>query len=91
MDKPVAIIVEALFKRLRKDGILKLSTLRERSLSDLIVTTPEMIAASFSSISIIKSFISAGMLDDKVHRCPDLYGLINSFKISWYKVRGGVH
>ena len=29
------------------------------------------------------------MLDNKVHRCPDLYGLINSSKIAWCKVRGG--
>ena len=48
-----------------------------------------MIAASFSSIGVVKSFVSTGMLYDKIHRCPDLYGLINSFKISWCKVSGG--
>ena len=88
-DKPFAIIINALFKRLRKDGILKLSTLKERSLIDLLVTTPEMIAAAFSKHSIVKSFGSAGMLDDVIHRCPDLYGLIASFKIAWQKVTGG--
>ena len=89
LEKPFAIIIEALFKRLRKDGILKMSSLKEKSLIDLVVTTPQMMAAAFSEHSIVKSFVSAGMLDKKTERCADLYGLIDSFKISWPKVTGG--
>ena len=29
------------------------------------------------------------MLDEKFHRCPDLYAIMNSFKISWGTVPGG--
>ena len=55
------MIIDALFKSLRKDGILKLITLKEHTLKDLLVSTPEMIAAAFSKQNIVKFFISAGI------------------------------
>ena len=29
------------------------------------------------------------MLDKRLHLCPDIYGIINSFKVNWNKVPGG--
>ena len=89
VEKQFAIIIEALFNRLRKDGILKLTSLKEKSFIDLLIVTPERMAAAFSKHSIVKSFISAGMLDGPTERCSDLYALIDSFKTARPKVTGG--
>lgn len=48
-----------------------------------------MIAASFSKHTLIQSFVSAGMIDDKTKTCADMYAIMDSFKIDWNKVRGG--
>ena len=48
-----------------------------------------MIAASFSRESLIESFVVSGMIDSQTKTCADLYGLINSFKIDWLKIKGG--
>ena len=88
-EKPLTTLVDMLFKYLKKDKILILSHLKECSLKDLIVTSPDIITASFSQSSLVKSFVDCGMLDVKCKRCADVFGLIDSFKISWPKVPGG--
>ena len=62
---------------------LVLSTFKESALKDLLITAPEMMSAAFSESSIIKSFVSSGMLDEKCKRCAGLHGIINSFKVGW--------
>ena len=59
-----------------------LSTLKENELKDYINTSPDMIAASFSKDSLIKSFVSAGMIDDRTKTYPDMHAIIYSFKIN---------
>ena len=66
IETPSSILVDIIFKKLRKDKILVSSTLKENTLIDCIITTPEMIAASISKQKLIKSFVSAGMIDDKI-------------------------
>ena len=87
--KPLTMVVDITMKRLRKEKILLLPTLKECALKDLLVTTPEMMTAAFNERSMVKSFVSSGMLDSICKRCPDLYGLVSSFKINWSKVKGG--
>ena len=38
---------------------------------------------------MIKVFVESGMLDRRLHLCPNIYGIINSFKVNWNKVPGG--
>ena len=45
-----------------------------------------MFDAAFSTYSIIKAFVDSGMLDHITHMCPDIIGIINSFKVNWDKV-----
>ena len=80
--KPLTMVVDITMKKLRKDKILLLPTLKECALKDLLITTPEMMTAAFNEHSMVKSFVSSGMLDSICKRCPDLYGLISSFKIN---------
>ena len=89
IEKALSIVIDILFKKLRKDKILNMSSLKEHALKDLLVTCPEMMAASFKQSSLVKSFVDAGMLDTKHKRCPDVYGIMNSFKIDWSTVPGG--
>ena len=88
-EKPLSIIVDLLFKHLRREKKLLLSGLKETALKDLLITAPEMMAAAFTKKSMTDSFVSSGMLDDKCKRCPDLFALVDSFKIDWKKVNGG--
>ena len=88
-EKLLSILIDLLFKKLRKDKTLQLSHLKESSLKDLLVTAPEMIAAVFTKSSLIQSFLSSGMIDEKYKRCADLYGPISSLKIDWSKINGG--
>ena len=48
-----------------------------------------MFGAAFKKETIIKAFVESGMLDKRLHLCPDIYGIINSFKVNWNKVPGG--
>ena len=89
IEKPLSIIIDILFKKLKKDKMLNMSTLKENALKDLLVTCPEMMAASFKESSLVQSFVDAGILYTKCKRCPDVYGIINSFKIDWSNVHGG--
>ena len=69
--------------------MLVLSTFKKNTLQDCIITIPEMIAASFSKQILIKSFVSAGIIDDKTKTYVYMYAIMNSFKIYWNKVDGG--
>ena len=66
-----------------------LSTLKENALKDHTNTSLDIIAVSFSKHTLIQSFVSAGMIDDKTKTCPDMYAIIDSFKIDWNSVIGG--
>ena len=88
-QKSLTHVIDFIMKKLRKDGILKLAHMKEISLKDLLITAPEMMASAFSESSIIDSFVSAGMLDSHSKVCPDLFGIIDAFKIDWSKVTGG--
>ena len=88
-ESPLSILIDILFKQLKRDKILMLPHLKQCSLKELITNTPQMMEAAFSKSSLVESFVSSGMLDEKCKRCPDLYGIIKSFKINWSKVKGG--
>ena len=89
VESPLSILVDIIFSSLRKKKTLVLSTLKENALKDCINTSPDMIVASFSKDSLIKSFVSAGMIDDRTKTCPDMYAIIDSFKINWNNGIGG--
>ena len=48
IETPLSILVDIIFKKLRKDKILVLSSLKENASKDCLVTTPEMISNSFT-------------------------------------------
>ena len=54
MEKPLKIVIDILFKKLRTDKELLLSTLNECALKDLLVTSPEMISSDFSDSSLVQ-------------------------------------
>ena len=89
IETPLSILVDIIFTSLRKKKQLLLSTLKENALKDFLNTTPEMIAKSLSKHTLIQPFVSAGMIDEKSKTCPDMYAIIDSFKIDWSKVHGG--
>ena len=89
MTSPLTILVDIIFKKLRREKVLVLSTLKENALKDCISTAPVMFSSAFNKDTITKSFVDSGMLDEKTKSCPDLNGLIRSFKIDWTKVEGG--
>ena len=86
---PLSILLNIIFKKIPQNKILVLSSLKENLLKDYIVTTPEMIANSFTKKTLIKSFISAGMIDERTKTCADMYEIMNSFKVDWNKAEGG--
>lgn len=52
-----------------------------------------MIRVAFNEVIMIESFVSSGMLDSTCMRCPDLYGLMDSFKViglRWLVVSSGL-
>ena len=63
--------------------------MKENALKDLLITTPDMMAKAFGEKTLVKSFVSAGMLDKKLNLCPDLFGLLSTFKIDWDLIPGG--
>ena len=83
-------LVDKMFKNLsiNKDVVLSIGKLN--ALKDCIVCTPEMMTNAFTTKTIQKAFISSGILDAKSELCPDLQGIINSFKMNWSKVNGGL-
>ena len=89
IENPLSILIDILYKKLRKENILNLSTLKEDSLKDLLVTAPEMMAAAFKESSLVQSLVDAGVLDTKCKRYLDVDEIINSFKIDWRIIHGG--
>ena len=87
--KPLTLFVNTIFKQLRDDKELLLPSLKENALKNLVITAPELINKAFSEKSIVDSFVSSGMLDKMHKRCPDIYGLVDTFKVNWGKVEGG--
>ena len=87
--KPLSILVDIIFKNLRANKELLLPTLKEAALKDLLVTAPDLMNSAFLQKTIVDSFVSAGMLDKRCKRCPDLDRLINLFKVPWGKIKGG--
>ena len=87
-ETPLSIMVKIAFKKLRKDKVLILSSLKEHALKDCISTLPDMISTSFSKTPLIQSFVSLGMIDEKTKTCADVYAVIDSFKINWFMVKG---
>ena len=80
METPLSILTDITFNILRKEKKLLLATLKENNLKNCVNICPEMINTSFSKYSIIDSFVFSGMIDANTKSCPDLYGLIDSFK-----------
>ena len=89
MTSPLTILVDIIFKKLRRDKVLLLFHLKANALKDCIMTGTVMCASSFSKEGMTKLFVSSGMLDHKILTFPDLYGIVDSFKIDWSKVDGG--
>ena len=86
---PLTLSVDYIFKNLAKEKKLVLSTIKGAALKDLICTAPQMFASAFNKDTMINAFVDSGMLDKKAQLCPDLYGIINSFKVNWDKIPGG--
>ena len=89
MSSPLTILVDIIFKKMRREKVLVLAPLKENALKDCVSTAPIMFSSAFNKDSLTKSFVDSGMLDDKTKSCPDLNGLIRSFKIDWTTVDGG--
>ena len=89
LTSPLTILVDIIFKKLRREKVLILSPLKENALKDCISTAPVIFASAFNKDTMKKSFVDSGMLDEWTKSCPDLNGLIRSFKIDWTKVEGG--
>ena len=79
-----------MFKKLSMNKEVILSTGKLNALKDCIICSPDMMTKAFSERTIQKSFVSSGMLDVKMKRCPDIRGILQSFKINWNKVDGGI-
>ena len=88
-EKPLSVMVDLIFKQLRENKELLLSTLKEEALKDLLVTVPETMAKAFSATNVLESFVASGMLDNVHRRCPDLVKIIKTFKVRWHEVPGG--
>ena len=63
--------------------------MKEAALKDLLVTAPELMSSAFTEKSIVDSFVSAGMLDKTCKKCPNLYQLLENFKVPWGEEEGG--
>ena len=87
----MTITVDKMFKKLSLNKEIILSTGKLNTLKDCIVCSPDMMTKSFSTRTIQKAFVSSGMLDVKMKQCPDISGIINSFKVNWNKVEGGIN
>ena len=85
---PLTILLDIVFKKMRREKTFMLSNTKENALKDCIATAPRMMALSFSKEGLVKSFVSAGMIDAKTNTCPDLYAIVDSFKIYWNSVSG---
>ena len=56
------------------------------ALKDAVVCVPDMMTKAFTERKIQKAFIISGMLDHKMKLCPDIRGIIQSFKVNWEKI-----
>ena len=87
----MSLTVNKMFKKLSMHKKVVLSTGKLNALKDCVICSPDMMTKSFTSRTIQKAFVSSGMLDDKMKLCPDIRGIINSFKVNWNKVDGGIN
>ena len=83
--------VDNMFKKLSMDKGVILSTGKLNDLKDCIICTPNMMPQAFTTRKIQKAFVSSGMLDHRMKLCPDLHGIIQSFKVYWSKTKGGTN
>ena len=74
--------VDIMFKKLTMNKEVVLSTGKRNALKDCIICSPDMMTKAFSERTIQKSFVSSGMLDNKMKRCPDIRGILQSFKVN---------
>ena len=66
-----------------------LATGKRNVIIDCVCAAPKMMNKIFSSEIIKKLCVYCGMLDMTTNTCPDLYAIINSFRINWSKIHGG--
>ena len=76
MERPLTNVIMSLFKDLRAERKLLLSTVKENALKDLLLTAPDMVSKAFTEKSLVSSFQKCGMLDGNCARCPDLFKMI---------------
>ena len=85
----LSIQMDLIFKYLRKNKVLMLSTQKKNAFKDCITTSPPIISAALNKNSLVDSFAVSCMIVSTCKRCSDVYALINSFKINLSKVNGG--
>ena len=86
---PSTLMIDYIFRKLAKDKQLHISNLKSCALKDFLCTAPNVFGAVFNKDSSIKVFVDSEILDRRTNTRPDMYGIINSFKINWTKVPGG--
>ena len=87
----MTLSVDKMFKKLSVDKDVVLSTGKLNALKDCMICTPDMMTNAFTTRTIQKVFLSLGMLDHRMKLCPDLHGIIQSFKVNWSKVEGSTN
>ena len=83
--------IDKMFKKSSMDKDVILSTGKLNASNDCIICTPNMMSQAFTTRTIQKSFVSSGILDHRMKLCPDLHGIIQSFKVDWSKTKGGTN
>ena len=82
--------VGRIFKQLAMDKDIIIPPGKLNALKDAIICAPEMMTKAFSTRTIQKAFVTSGMLDKKAKLCPDIHGIIQSFKVNWSNCEGGL-
>ena len=78
---PLSIIVDIILKRLKKDKMLVLSTLKENALKDCVAMSAEMISALFSNDLLTQACVSSSIIDAQTKTSANIYAIIQSVKI----------
>ena len=86
---PLSISVNSTFTKLQGEGRLVLATEKRNAIIDYACAAPKMMNKSFSSEIIMKLCVDCGMLDVTTNKYPDLYAIINLFRINWSRIQGG--
>ena len=62
-NTPLTTVVNHTFDNMRNNNKLKLPSHKESIIKDCVLSSPEILSKSYSSDTIMKSYVSSGMLD----------------------------